>query len=64
MLLAFSLTTGLLIATIYRLARHRSILPRASGSDRLVAWLKILGITVFVAFFVWIALILLEKFPD
>ena len=59
-----SLTTGLLIAIIYRLLRHRAIFPGAREGHKAIAWLTILGITLFVAVFLWVPLTVLENFPD
>ena len=59
-----SLTTGLLIAIIYRLLRHRAIFPGAREGNKAIAWLKILGITLFVAVFLWVPLTVLENFLD
>lgn len=59
-----SLITGLLIAVIYRLLRHRAIFPGAREGGKAIAWLKIIGITLFVAVFLWVPLTVLENFPD
>jgi xanthosine utilization system XapX-like protein len=64
MAVTVSLITGLLIAVIYRLLRHRAIFPGAREGHKAIAWLRIIGITLFVAVFLWVPLTVLENFPD
>lgn len=64
MAVTISLATGLLIAILYRLLRHRAIFPGAREAHKSIVWLKMLGVTLFVALFVWIPLTVLENFPD
>ena len=64
MAVTVSLITGLLIAAIYRLLRYRAIFPGAREGHKAIAWLKIIGIMLFVAVLLWVPLTVLENFPD
>ena len=64
MAVTVSLITGLLIAVVYRLLRHRVIFPRAREGHKAIAWIKTIGMTLFVAVLLWVPLRVLENFPD
>lgn len=59
-----ALLAGVLFASIYRLLRHKVIIPNSKSESLLVAWSKILAIIFVVTIVLWIVVILLQNFPD
>lgn len=63
MLFACSFFIGLLSASAYRLFRHGTILP-AAEEWRGEVWAKMAAIACPIVLVVWVALTLINRFPD
>ena len=64
MVFVASAFAGLLVAAAYRLLRRRTIMPKLADEPLAAAWLKILAIIFSVTAGLWVALTLMERFPD
>lgn len=63
MVFACSFFIGLVAVSAYRLFRHGTILPAANES-RGGVWLKMAALACPIVIGVWVALTLVQRFPD